>query len=502
VAAKGTLQVPIVINTYGNTHPISPYIYGLAAAPTEILTDLRTTSNRWGGNPSTRYNWELGNAWNAGRDWFYRNGNYGYTGKSASDDFVKDTLSANAKVLLTVPTLGWVAKDDNNATCSFPKADGSCGDANGAGCDKQGEIADPNRANVPITPEWDARWLQHLTQNQGFDIKFIAMDNEPDIWGYTHYDVHPSCTTYDEIRDKYLEYATIARTVVPQSELLGPVSCGWYYYWNSAAGQTDKLKHGNQDFLPWFLSEVRRHDEQQGKRTLDVLDIHYYPDGLYNDQVDSDTAAKRLRSTRSLWDSTYKDESWINQPVYLIPRMQKIIQDTYPGTKLGITEWNWGAAGTMNGALAIADVLGIYGRESLYLANYWAYPTKGSPAYWAFRMYTNYDGQGSHFGDVSIPLTSGRSEFASGYASLEKSTGRLLVLFVNKDPTLTVDAALTIQGFQPDNAITIYRYSQQKLDGITMEQQSWSRTSHLLLPAYSITLAVINPMANGTKTAR
>ena len=33
------------------------------------------------------------------------------------------------------------------------------------------------------------------------------MDNEPDLWGYTHYDVHPECPTYEEILDKYLAYA-------------------------------------------------------------------------------------------------------------------------------------------------------------------------------------------------------------------------------------------------------------------------------------------------------
>ena len=33
------------------------------------------------------------------------------------------------------------------------------------------------------------------------------MDNEPELWGDTHYDVHPTCPTYEEILDKYLTYA-------------------------------------------------------------------------------------------------------------------------------------------------------------------------------------------------------------------------------------------------------------------------------------------------------
>jgi hypothetical protein len=64
----------------------------------------------------------------------------------------------------------------------------------------------------------------------------------------------------NEIRDKYIEYASAVRAVAPQAQLLGPVSCCWHYYWNSAAGAPDKAKHSGQDFLPWFLDEVQRHD--------------------------------------------------------------------------------------------------------------------------------------------------------------------------------------------------------------------------------------------------
>jgi hypothetical protein len=104
-------------------------------------------------------------------------------------------------------------------------------------------------------------------------------------------------------------------------------------------------------------------------RTLDVLDIHYYPEGLYNEDAAPATAAHRLRSTRSLWDKTYVDQSWIGEPVNLISRMKELLVEHYPGTQLGISEWNWGADKTINGALAIADVLGIFGREDLYLAS-------------------------------------------------------------------------------------------------------------------------------------
>jgi len=68
------------------------------------------------------------------------------------------------------------------------------------------------------------------------------------------------------------------------------------------------------------------------------------------------TQALRLRSTRSLWDPNYPDESWIDgteggPTVRLIPRMRDWVASNYPGTKLTITEYNWGALDHIDGAL-------------------------------------------------------------------------------------------------------------------------------------------------------
>ena len=92
----------------------------------------------------------------------------------------------------------------------------------------------------------------------------------------------------------------------------------------------------------------------------------------------------RLRSTRSLWDPTYADESWIADVqdgpyVRLIPRMRDWVNANYPGTKLAVTEYNWGGLESINGALAQADVLGIFGREGLDLATIWGPPSTGQP---------------------------------------------------------------------------------------------------------------------------
>src|SRR5205085_9101147 len=99
---------------------------------------------------------------------------------------------------------------------------------------------------------------------------------------------------------------------------------------------------------------------------VDVLDIHYYPQGTniaLSEDESAGTAALRLRSTRSLWDPTYIDESWIGSVVKLVPRMKDIIARKAPGTKLAITEWNWGDGAGVSAGLATAEVLALFGRE-------------------------------------------------------------------------------------------------------------------------------------------
>jgi len=467
---------------------ISPFIYGMSGAPTEVIEDLHLNLVSWGGNPSSRYNWEIGNAWNAGSDWYYQNTDYGLEGNVA-DRTAEQANQLGAAVRLALPTLGWVAKDADPATCSFPLEAGGCGNADGANCSEPGAIADPTHANVATDVPWVERWVGHLIADKGFDIAFFAMDNEPELWGYTHYDVHPTCTTYQEILDTYLRYATAVRQLAPDSELLGPVTCCWWFYWNSAAGEQDKAQHGNQDFLRWFLDHVRRHDDAAGLRTLDVLDIHYYPEGLYNDLEDADSQAHRLRSTRSLWDPTYVDESWIAEPIQLVPRMRELITAHYPGTKLGISEWNFGAETTIPGALAIADALGIYGREGVYLAAYWRYPPVDSAGYQAFKMYTNYDDRGGQFLGQALPADVGEIPSLDAYAAYQLDEGQLLLMLVHKSPESSAGVHLALRGADLPKRLNAY----QLADGYeSIHHQELILDDRITLPPYSITLLEID----------
>ena len=144
-----------------------------------------------------------------------------------------------------------------------------------------------------------------------------------------------------------------------------------------------------------------------GRRLLDVFTLHCYPqeNNVGSDAVDSATELLRNESTRVFWDTNYTDPSWIANIIALIPRMKNWVATNYPGTKIGITEYNWGAEPYINGATAQADIDGIFGREGLDLATRWTTPDPSTPTYLAMKMYRNYDGNKSTFGDTSILTT-------------------------------------------------------------------------------------------------
>ena len=489
-ASDGNIQ--IVVDAGADVHPISPYIYGLSTFTETHLSELQPPFLSWGGDVSARYNWELGEAANLGQAEQFQNRTIEEAEGVMLDLLLMQRDDAETAVRLAIPTIGWVAK--NISSCAFPLPDGTCGDGQESICNNRIETADPTLTSQPVDPEFVTDWLTELQEGDSGLPAFIAIGNEPELWGFTHYDVHPDCTTYEEILETYLTYATAVRAIAPTAELTGPVTCCWFYYWNSAAGDGDKRQHDNQPFLNWFLEQVRAHDQENEVQTLDVLDLHYYPEAVFNDEVDAETAAWRLRSTRSLWDETYVDESWIGEPVNLIPRMRELIAETYPGLRFGLSEWGWGATETMNGALAISEVLGILGRENVYYAAHSPKLTVGSPGFLAFQLYANADGDGLRFGDTSVSALSSQEGVVSSYAALDSETGALHIMLLNKNPDQAETVDLTLNRFVSTSKGLLFRIDQSRPDEIFRDEVALSEPlTELTLPAYSITHLVLEP---------
>jgi hypothetical protein len=476
-------SVSISIDATNAGEQVSPFIRGVSGGlSTEQMRDAGIRLRSWGGNPSTRYNYLIGHAWNHGADFEFRNVNYGDASGDVYAGVAAENADAGAETRLAVPTLGWVAKDGDPEHCSFPDGEGGCAPASEElTCERGDRVADPRLTSVESTPAMVADWIGRLVAD-GLDPRFIAMDNEPELWGHTHYDVHPSCTTFEEVLDTYVTYARAIRAVDPDAELLGPVTCCWFDYMDPKVEPADG---SDTDFVTWFLQHVRAADEEFGQRTLDMLDVHYYPQsGVFNDDDDATTNARRLRSTRALWDESYTDESWIDRPIAFIPRMRELADVAYPGTRLAISEWNFGADDTINGALAVADVLGIYGREGVYLAAYWFAPDVDSPGYFAFKMHGNYDGAGSAFEGAVVPAESSEAEIVSSYAVLDERADVLRVMLINKEPDIDVRADIEVSGFEHGSVADRFTYGRADPAQIRHDTVTW--TGAMVVPAYSI----------------
>src|SRR5215207_4851090 len=399
VARAQNAAVTVNVDAAANSRPINPNVYGVAHATAAQLGELNSPLNRHGGNNTTRYNWQL-NADNRANDWYYESiGDPSAVAGERGDTFFADSRAAGAQPMLTVPLIGWVARLGANrsklAGFSIAKYGAQAGndwqwfpDA-GNGVRTTGQFVtgnDPHDANVPSDSAFQQGWVSHLVNRWGTNasggLRYYILDNEPSIWHSTHRDVHPTGATMDEIRGKTIDYATMIKGVDSTALVVGPEEWGWSGYIFSGYDQQygsqhgwsflpDRANHGGWDYLPWLLDQLRQQDVATGRRLLDVFTVHYYPQGgEFGDDTSSSMQLRRNRSTRSLWDPNYVDETWINDRVQLVPRLRNWVGAYYPGTLTGITEYNWGAEGHINGATAQADIYGIFGREGLDMATH------------------------------------------------------------------------------------------------------------------------------------
>jgi len=70
-AARGQNPTATInVDAAAGRHAISPYVYGVAGGDAATLPDLNCPIDRYGGNNTSRYNWQV-NADNRGADWYF-----------------------------------------------------------------------------------------------------------------------------------------------------------------------------------------------------------------------------------------------------------------------------------------------------------------------------------------------------------------------------------------------------------------------------------------------
>jgi hypothetical protein len=340
-------------------------------------------------------------------------------------------------------------------------------------------------------------------------LRYYILDNEPSLWHSTHRDVHPTGLTMDDLKQRILDYASSIKAIDPSALVVGPEEWGWSGYLFSGFDQQyggthgwsilpDRQNHGGADYLPWLLGALRQDNATTGKRLLDIFTVHYYPQGgEFSDDVSSAMQLRRNRSTRSLWDAGYVDETWINDRVQLVPRLRNWVNTYYPGTSIGLTEYNWGAENHINGATTQADILGIFGREGLDMAARWTTPAASTPTYKAMKMYRNYDGNKSTFGETSIAAATADPDTVAAFASQRTADSALTVMVISKSPSTSAPATINLAHFAHAGVAQAWQLtaanSITRLADISISGASFVVT----LPAQCVTLFVIGANRQG-----
>jgi len=516
------------VDTGQDLHPISPLIYGVNPNGGYDCADpsIRYGACRLGGNRWTAYGWET-NLSNAGRDWCFQNDEHllGAWRQDhpdeeappgvAATDILERARSVGAAAMLTVPIVDYVASVPSpRCNCPAPD-DGSCTSDVRRQPDVDDHLAaffDQNRptkdGELSTTPDLEDGVVYQdefvaLVRDQAQDTHVVfSLDNEPDLWHSTHPEVHPEQVGYQELVDRNVEYATAIRSVWPEAEIAGFASYGYMGYLNLGGNPPDGANQG--PFLDYYLQQMRRAEDRLGDRLIDYVDLHWYPEirvedengddyRLTENQTFDEMVEARVQAPRSLWDDSFTESSWIaSGPIELLPWVQEKIDDAYPGTKIAITEWHYGAGGHISGGIAVAAVLGVFGREGVGLATLWPHAYREPYVEAAFRVYRNYDGDGASFGDTSVRATSSDDALAAVFASVDAADPeRVVMVAINRsaDPR---DCTIQLEhstGFSTAEVSTLTEESSELRPGELLRATD-DNVFEYQMPGYSVSVIV------------
>ena len=249
---------------------------------------------RWGGNRSSRYNWKV-NADNAGRDWFFKNGGHKVADPAEGGwaKFVRSHQEVGAAAYLTIPMLGFVAKDHDSYAFSVKKYGrqqavemGHPDVGNGLTPDGKPITGnDWHDTSVESSPEFIAEGVRLVVKHAGPGPRYWVLDNEPMLWHDTHRDVRPKPLGYDELWERTVAYAEAIKAADPAAKVAGFCSWGWTDLFYSAADEggdryrtkPDHRDHGRVPLAEWFIKKCGEYTKAHGKPLIDVFDFHWYP---------------------------------------------------------------------------------------------------------------------------------------------------------------------------------------------------------------------------------
>jgi Glycoside hydrolase family 44 len=528
---SGLPDITVIVDPT-KTKPISPWIYGINFYAAVSGAPPHLTFDRAGGNRWTAYNWN-NNGSNAGSDYHYENDNYLCNGScnasipaEAVRGFIAGDQAAGLASLVTLQLQGYVSVD--TATVQVPMPFPNLAYFRPVVDKKSAVSAAPFTVTPPPAATDNNIYMDEFAWalDQKFsgmnifgsnpaDPTFISLDNEPDLWNSTHQEIQGSTnissdnfvaktvTLSKALKDLEALFPTQFSNVV----IFGPVNYGFegIYSWQGDP-TVNPTPNGANWFADKYLSGIRTASAAYGAPLVDVYDFHWYSEAtdgatrvinLTSSTLTDAQVQAIVQSPRSLWDTTFTENSWITNsvlggPIYILGRLQSKIDTENPGMKIAITEYENGGFNHIAGTIAQADNLGIFGSYGIFAANFW--PPNGTYSYTlaGFRAFRGFDGVDASFGDTSLQASSSDVSKVAVYASSDSATpGRLVFVAINRSASSQVTAitgqplsgnaylyqmtASTAQGQNPVQPIAI---GQMAVSGSTLT---------VTLPALSVT---------------
>ncbi len=475
------------INTGDGLTKISPYIYGIADA--DELEGVTVNAVKQSSTALSTYNWETNYA-NSGAQANNSNDNSLISSYPASrwnepalysfDLFNKSLQNGVSSRFVTLPMLGYAAGDGSGAVLAPISAEPQhwinvASQKN----DVLSTIPDIND-NFVYSDEYVHYLVNKFGKAKSGGITGYFLDREPEYWQRNFPMLELPKLKASSLAEKSIVLAQSVKSVDSTAMVFGPSLRGLTSYISlNDAPDWNKTGQGYNWFIDYYLSEMRKAENAAGYRLLDVLDLHYYTESVSplgdnvldcTDYTHEQCGRTRMQTVRTLWDPDYSELSMMHsyrQYTPLIPILQASIKLYYPGTKLSFSEYNFGGGGDISGGIAEADALGCFASQGVYLACLSPNGKDSTYQKAAINLYTNYDGEGSSFGDTLVYSDNNSDENSSVFAAVDGGDiSRLTVVASNKNYSMdkeitfriTSDAdydSAVVYGFDSDSASVI-----------------------------------------------
>lgn len=510
----------VTVDLNGKKTPISPYIYGInEAGNSDSVRNVKTNALRQGGNRYSGYNWET-NWSNAGADWHHSNDtNIGdiKDGPASAVQKLSKIAAANSVPykLATLQMAGYAAADK----------DGTVTEAEIAPSSRWVEVKSVKDGELSLEPDltdntvYMDEYVNYLINKLGDSqsetgIQGYSLDNEPVLWNDTHPLMHPNEVSSKELISKSVELAKAVKELDPNAEIFGPAFWGMLPCINGSDsdGYEDPdwnaVKSNYRWYIEYYLDQMAKAEKENGKRLLDVIDVHYYSE-------DCATNEAILQGARSLYDPTYVENSWLQpwcgQYFPFLANLKESVDKYYPGTKIAISEYDITCPGKTKteeinpavSALSEAEALGAFAMNEVYFATYWGNLAENPYILSAINLYTNYDGKGSAFGDTLVESSTESLDKAAVFSSINsEDKTKVTMVLSNKDMTKTENAHITLEGTDVDyKSAVVYAITPDHSDirVINVNNSVNGNTVDVELPPLSVAQIVISDKESDEK---